>query len=105
MNGLFLMFVAFLPFPTTLLGEYGDQLLVVAIYAGSVAITRLVLSAIWWYVISNYRLIDSEGVHPASIRAHHSLPQRREKSPERALRRARLSGCIVPSLLPLQTLA
>src|SRR5215204_2211690 len=71
MNGLFLMFVAFLPFPTALLGEYGDQLLVVAIYPGAVAITRLMLSVIWWYASSNYRLIDSEGLHPALIRAHH----------------------------------
>src|SRR5919199_4021121 len=38
LNSLFLMFVAFLPFPTALLSEYGDQQLVVVIYAGSVAI-------------------------------------------------------------------
>jgi uncharacterized membrane protein len=50
LNSLFLLCVAFLPFPTALLGEYGDQQLVVAIYAGSLAIMRLLLSLVWWYV-------------------------------------------------------
>jgi uncharacterized membrane protein len=45
-NSLFLMFVAFLPFPTALIGEYGDQQLVVVIYAGSLAVTRLLLSLV-----------------------------------------------------------
>src|SRR5215213_10308470 len=40
LNSLFLMCVAFLPFPTSLFGEYGDQQLVVAIYAGSLAVRR-----------------------------------------------------------------
>jgi uncharacterized membrane protein len=46
LNLLFLMFVAFLPFPTSLLGDYGNQQVVVVIYTGSVAITRLILSAL-----------------------------------------------------------
>jgi uncharacterized membrane protein len=57
------MFVAFLPFPTSLLGEYGSQQLVVVIYAGSVAITvaitRLMLSAAWWYAYDKPHLIRS----------------------------------------------
>ena len=47
LNSLFLMCVAFLPFLTALLGEYGDQQLVVVIYAGSLGITRLLLSSVW----------------------------------------------------------
>ena len=70
LNGLFLMAVAFLPFPSALLGEYGDQQLVVAIYAGSMAITRLLLSAVWWYVSMGHRLIDSD-FDPGLIKAHH----------------------------------
>lgn len=70
LNGLFLMFVAFLPFPTALLGEYGDQPFVVAFYAGCLSITRLMLGAIWWYATSGYRLIDSEELHQSFIRAH-----------------------------------
>jgi uncharacterized membrane protein len=58
LNSLFLMCIAFLPFPTSLLGEYGDHQLAVAIYAGSLAIARLLLTAVWWYASSGHRLID-----------------------------------------------
>ena len=60
LNSLFLMFIAFLPFPTALLGEYSDQQLVVAIYAGSFAITRLLLTAVSWYATSGHRLVDDD---------------------------------------------
>jgi uncharacterized membrane protein len=46
LNSLFLMCIAFLPFPTSLLGEYGDQQLVVAIYTGSLAVARTMLTAV-----------------------------------------------------------
>ncbi len=69
LNGLFLMFVAFLPFPTELLGEYPDQQLVVAIYAGYLAVTRLMLTVVWWYASSGRRLVDAE-VHPGTIRVY-----------------------------------
>jgi uncharacterized membrane protein len=58
LNFLFLMFVAFLPFPTALLGEYGDYQLPVAIYAGTLAVGRLLLTAIYWYVTSGNRFVD-----------------------------------------------
>jgi uncharacterized membrane protein len=70
LNSLFLMFVAFLPFPTALLGEYGDQQLVVAIYAGSVAITRLMLSAAWWYAYDKPHLMHSS-MDPVTARGFH----------------------------------
>lgn len=60
LNSLFLMCVAFLPFPASLFGENGDQPLVVAIYAGSLAITRLLLTAVWWYASSGRRLVDRD---------------------------------------------
>ncbi len=68
LNSLFLMCVAFLPFPTSLFGEYTDQPLVVAIYAGSLAITRLLLTAVWWYASSGHRLVDAD-MDPGTIRA------------------------------------
>lgn len=40
LNFLFLMFVAFVPFLTSLLGEYGNHQLPVAVYAGTLAIGR-----------------------------------------------------------------
>jgi uncharacterized membrane protein len=64
LNSLFLMCIAFLPFPTSLLGEYGDNQLAVAIYAASLAVARLLLTAVWWYASSGHRLIDEN--FPAS---------------------------------------
>jgi uncharacterized membrane protein len=49
LNFLFLMLVAFIPFPTSLLGEYGNHQLPVAIYAATLATGRLGLTAIYWY--------------------------------------------------------
>jgi len=67
LNFLFLMFVAFVPFPTSLLGEYGDHRLPVAIYAGTLAVGRLLLTAIHWYSARNNRLVD-EGQDPREVR-------------------------------------
>jgi uncharacterized membrane protein len=69
LNSLFLMCIAFLPFPTSLLGEYGDNQLAVAIYAASVAVARLLLTAVWWYASSGHRLID-ESFPESTIRIY-----------------------------------
>lgn len=60
LNSLVLMCVAFLPFTSALFGEYPDQQLAVAIYAASLGITRLLLTAVWLYASSGHRLIDSD---------------------------------------------
>ena len=70
LNSLFLMCVAFLPFPSALLGEYGDQQLVVVIYAASLGITRLLLSAVWWYAYDKPYLVRLD-VDQGTIRAFH----------------------------------
>jgi uncharacterized membrane protein len=67
LNFLFLMVVAFVPFPTALLGEYGDHQLPVAIYAATLAIGRLLLTAIHWYSTRNDRLLD-EPQDPTTVR-------------------------------------
>ena len=67
LNFLFLMVVAFVPFPTSLLGEYGDHQLPVAIYAATLAVGRLLLTAIHWYSTRNDRLLD-EPQDPAMVR-------------------------------------
>jgi uncharacterized membrane protein len=67
LNFLFLMLVAFLPFPTALLGEYGDHQLPVAIYAATLATGRLLLTAIHWYSTRNERLLE-EAQDPATVR-------------------------------------
>ena len=67
LNFLFLMVVAFVPFPTSLLGEYGNHQLPVAIYAATLAVGRLLLTAIHWYSTRNDRLLD-EPQDPATVR-------------------------------------
>jgi uncharacterized membrane protein len=57
LNFLFLMAVAFLPFPTSLLGEYGGQRVSVAVYAANAAVASLLLSAISWHAIRGHRLV------------------------------------------------
>lgn len=67
LNLLFLMVVAFVPFPTSLLGEYGDHQLPVAIYAATLAVGRLLLTATHWYSTRNDQLLD-EPQDPATVR-------------------------------------
>src|SRR5215217_6534577 len=67
LNFLFLMFVAFVPFPTSLLGEYGNHQLPVAVYAATLAVGRLLLTAIQWYSVRHDRLLD-EAQDPATVR-------------------------------------
>ena len=61
------MVVAFVPFPTALLGEYGNHQLPVAVYAATLAVGRLLLTAIQWYSVRNDRLLD-EPQDPARVR-------------------------------------
>jgi uncharacterized membrane protein len=67
LNFLFLMVVAFVPFPTSLLGEYGDYQLPVAIYAATLAVGRLLLTAMHWYSTRNDRLLE-DTQDPATVR-------------------------------------
>ena len=60
LNFLFLMVVAFLPFPTSLLGEYGEEQVSVAIYAANAALASLLLAAISWYATSGHRLVAAD---------------------------------------------
>jgi uncharacterized membrane protein len=57
LNFFFLMAIAFLPFPTSLLGEYGGQRISVAVYGANAAAASLPLSAISWYAIKGHRLV------------------------------------------------
>ena len=66
LNFLFLMVVAFVPFPTSLLGEYGNHQLPVAVYAATLAIGRLLLTAIHWYSTRDARLLG-ETQDPATV--------------------------------------
>lgn len=58
LNLFFLMCVAFLPFSSSLLGEYVGQRIALEIYAGSVAVTGLFLVGMWWYATRERHLTD-----------------------------------------------
>jgi uncharacterized membrane protein len=59
LNLLFLLSISFVPFPTALLGEYGEQQFAVVLYALSLAVPRLLLALVWWYAMKRNLLIES----------------------------------------------
>jgi uncharacterized membrane protein len=58
LNGLFLLSVSFVPFPTGLQVAYRDDELALILYAASLACCGLSLLAIWHYATGKHRLID-----------------------------------------------
>jgi uncharacterized membrane protein len=56
LNLLLLMCIAFLPFPTSLLGNYASDVAAVSLYAGTLAITGLVVLGMWVYATQDHRL-------------------------------------------------
>jgi uncharacterized membrane protein len=60
MTFLFLMAIAFLPFPTLLLGEYRDQKISVIFYAADAAVASLLLTSISWYARRGHRLVTED---------------------------------------------
>jgi uncharacterized membrane protein len=69
-NVFFLMCIAFLPFPTAVLGEYLDdadqQQTAVVFYAFGLLLPAFAWSCIWWYGLLDH-LID-EALHPEYVR-------------------------------------
>ncbi len=70
-NLAFLLIIAWLPYPTAVLGrfvdpelrpsmDFADQQLAVILYAGSVALAGLLLTAIWAYSTHRYRFVDKD---------------------------------------------
>ena len=60
LNFLFLMAISFLPFPTSLLGEYSGEQISVVIYAATAAAASLLLVSISWYATAEHRLVSSD---------------------------------------------
>lgn len=58
LNVLLLLFIAFLPFPSALLGRYGDTFFAFVFYAVFQIIISLILAAIWAYATHKHRLVD-----------------------------------------------
>lgn len=67
LNLLLLMSVAFLPFPTRLISEYGNRTATV-FYALAMSVTGLLSAAAWAYASSGHRLV-SAGLSDQEIRS------------------------------------
>ncbi|MGZ8751375.1 MAG: TMEM175 family protein [Acidimicrobiia bacterium] len=77
LNMVLLAFVALLPFPTDLMGTYGETQEATIIYAVAVSLTGIASTALWWYVSENNRLL-------------------RDDTPRDYVRIARVRGASVP---------
>jgi uncharacterized membrane protein len=60
LNLVLLLCIAFLPFPTSVLGNYADDAVAVSLYAGTLAVTGLVVLAMWLYATVGGRLTSPE---------------------------------------------
>ncbi len=49
LNLAYLAFVSFIPFPTNLIGEYPEEPIAVALYAGTIAMVGLIALVMWRY--------------------------------------------------------
>ena len=66
---LFLLFIVFIPFPTALLGAYGDHFVAVIFYAVVLTVSGLLLTALWVHISHNHRLL-AKAVPAPFIRAN-----------------------------------
>jgi TMEM175 potassium channel family protein len=64
--------IAFLPFPTSVIGEHVSDPVAQQFYLGSLLVTGLMMWALWWYMSSGHRLVDP-GLSPRVIRRHHLI--------------------------------
>jgi uncharacterized membrane protein len=60
LNLIFLMFIAFLPFPTNLVGEYDTSFFAIVFYSLSLALTGVAFIVMWTYATYKNRLTDSD---------------------------------------------
>jgi uncharacterized membrane protein len=70
LNLFFLMTVVFIPWPTSLLGHFGDHLITWVIYALSMAAIGFAVTALWWYGSGDRGLAD--GVTP-QLRRYYTI--------------------------------
>jgi uncharacterized membrane protein len=73
LNTVFLMCVAFIPFPTALLADYlsrteEHRTTAVAVYSRTLAVTAIFFTILWLYAAGNYRLVNG-AVDPHLLRA------------------------------------
>jgi len=54
------MFIAFVPFSTSLIGEYGDQQISIIIYAVNIGIIGFLEYIRWRYATKDHQLVNSD---------------------------------------------
>ena len=67
-----LLCIAFLPFPTSVVGEHVSDPVAQQFYFGSLLLSGLVMWALWWYMSWRHRLVDPH-LSPQVIRRHHLI--------------------------------
>jgi uncharacterized membrane protein len=60
LNFAMLLLVAFLPFPTAVLGRNQDEPVAAVIYAVTLTLLNLASATIWWYATRGHRLVDRD---------------------------------------------
>lgn len=68
LNLIFLMFIAFMPWPTWLLGIYGDEPLAVVLFSGVIGMAGFMIAIQWFYAARGSRLTD-KGVNLKTMKA------------------------------------
>ncbi|WP_169980810.1 TMEM175 family protein [Tautonia rosea] len=68
LNGLFLLCLSFIPFPTGLHAVYRDDELATVVYSATIALAGLSLLAIWRYATGSHRLVSPE-LSPRVVRS------------------------------------
>ena len=67
-----LLCIAFLPFPTSVVGEHVADPVAQQFYLGSLLVTGLAMWALWWYMSSGRRLVDPD-LSLQGIRRYHLI--------------------------------
>ena len=67
-----LLCIAFLPFPTSVVGAHVSDPVAHQFYLGTLLVTGLAMWAMWWYMSSGHRLVDPD-LSPRIIRRHHLI--------------------------------
>ena len=67
-----LLCIAFLPFPTSVIGQHVRDAVAQQFYLGTILVTGLVMWALWWYMSSGRRLVDPD-LSLREIQRHHLI--------------------------------
>jgi uncharacterized membrane protein len=67
-----LLCVAFIPFPTSVIGSHISDPVAQQFYFSTLLVTGLVMAALWWYIASRRRLLEPD-LSPRFVRRAHLI--------------------------------